>query len=114
LTISLIFLIFLLVFDLPEKYTVPIGLGWLLALIHIVLGFIMYLRALRLKNKSFGKMITISIFSRLIFTLISITIIIKFINLNTTTFIFTLFSFYFVFQIIELVGLNKISKGSLV
>jgi len=109
---SLIFFILLVYLDLTEHILFSIGLGWILALLYIITGFMLFNKAIKFKNKTFGKMITISVFGRLILMVIGITFCVKFLDINTTAFIITLFSFYFVFQIMEVVGLNKISiKG---
>ena len=110
---SLIFFILLVYLDLTEHILFSIGLGWVLALFYILTGFMLFNKALEFKNKTFGKMITISVFGRLVFMVIGITATVKFLEVNITAFIITLFSFYFIFQIMEVVGLNKISiKGA--
>lgn len=110
--ISLISFLLITLLDLSNVYFISIGLGWLIAFIYIFTGFILFLLALKLKNKSFGKMITLSIFGRLIFAIVGITLVVKFLDIHNTIFIITLFSFYFIFQIIEVIGLNKFSiKG---
>ena len=111
--ISLLFLISLFVMDISDSYLLSIGLGWFIAFSYIITGFILFLKALKIKNKSFGKMVTLSVFGRLIFAVAGIALSVKFFDINSTAFIVTLFLFYFVFQIMEVVGLNKISiKGA--
>ena len=111
--ISLLFFVLLTALDLSGSYTLSIGLGWLIAFLYIVTGFILFFIALKVKNKSFGKMVTLSVFGRLIFALSGIALVVKSLDIHNTVFIITLFSFYFIFQIMEVVGLNKISiKGA--
>jgi len=99
--------------DISGSYLLSIGLGWLIAFFYIVSGFILFLKALKIKNNSFGKMVTLSVFGRLIFVVAGIAISVKFLDIHNTAFIATLFLFYFVFQILEVIGLNKISiKGA--
>ena len=99
--------------DLSNIYFISIGLGWFFALIYIFSGFILFLLALKYKNNSFGKMITFSIFGRLIFVTVGIILVMKFLDVHNMIFIITLFSFYFIFQIVEVIGLNKFSiKGA--
>jgi hypothetical protein len=106
------FYLLLLFMDLTNSYMLSIGLGWFIAFLYIVTGFILFFIALKFKNKSFAKMVTFAVFGRLIFAVVGITFVIKFLNIHNTIFIITLFSFYFIFQIMEVVGLNKISiKG---
>ncbi len=113
ITVSLIFFTLLIVLNISENYLLSIGLGWLIAFLYIVTGFILFIIALKFKNKSFGKMITISVFGRLIITVGGIALAIKSLDIHNTIFIIALFSFYFIFQIMEVVGLNKISiKGA--
>ena len=110
---SLIFFILLVYLNLTEHILFSIGLGWFLALFYIITGFMLFNKALKIKNKAFGKMITISVFGRLIIMVLGIALSVKFLDINITAFIITLFSFYFIFQIVEVVGLNKISiKGA--
>lgn len=111
--ISIIFLCLLFILDISASYLLSFGLGWFIAFTYIVTGFILFLKALKIKNNSFGKMVTLSVFGRLIFAVAGIALSVKYIDINSTAFIVTLFSFYFVFQIMEVVGLNKISvKGA--
>ena len=99
--------------DISDSYLLSFSLGWFISFFYIITGFILFLKALKFKNKSFGKMVTLSVFGRLIFTVAGISLSVKFFDINSTVFIVTLFSFYFVFQIMEVVGLNKISiKGA--
>ena len=96
-----------------DSYLLSFGLGWFISFCYIVTGYILFLKALKIKNKSFGKMVTLSIFGRLLFAVAGIALSIKFFDINSTVFIVTLFTFYFVFQILEVVGLNKFSiKGA--
>ena len=110
---SLIFFILLVYLNLTEHILFSGKYRWVLALFYILTGFMLFNKALEFKNKTFGKMITISVFGRLVFMVIGITATVKFLEVNITAFIITLFSFYFIFQIVEVVGLNKISiKGA--
>jgi hypothetical protein len=98
--------------DLTKGYMLSIGLGWFIAFLYIITGFVLFFIALKFKNKSFGKMVTFAVFGRLIFAIVGITLVVKFLDIHNAIFIITLFSFYFIFQIVEVVGLNKISiKG---
>lgn len=99
--------------DISDSYLLSFGLGWFISFCYISTGFILFLKAIKIKSKSFGKMVTISVFSRLLFAIAGITLSVKIFDINSTIFIVTLFSFYFVFQIIEVVGLKNISiKGA--
>jgi len=110
---SLIVLILLVYLDLSDHYLISIVLGWGLAILYIITGYVLFYKAITLKKKSFGKFITVSVFGRLILMVLGITICVKFLDINNTVFIITLFSFYFIFQIIEVIGLNRISiKGA--
>jgi len=109
-TTSLIFFILLVYLDLTEGNLFSIGLGWGLAFFYIVTGFMLFNKALLNKNKSFEKMIVFAVFGRLIFMALGIWIMVKYLDINITFFIITLFSLYFIFQIFEVISLNKISK----
>ena len=99
--------------DISDSYLLSIGLGWLIAFFYIVTGFILFLKALKIKNNSFGKMVTFSVFGRLIFAITAIALSVKFLDIHTMAFIVALFLFYFIFQIMEVIGLKKISiKGA--
>ena len=111
--ISLIFLISVFVLNISDSYLLSLCLGWFIAFFYIVTGFILFLKALKIKNKTFGKMVTLSVFGRIVFVLAGIALSIKFLDVHNTAFVATLFTFYFIFQIMEVVGLNKISlKGA--
>lgn len=88
-------------------------MGWCISFIYIVSGFILFKKAVKLKNRSFGKMVTFSVFGRLVFAVAAIVFSVKYFELNSTVFLMALIINYFIFQIIEVVGLNKISiKGA--
>ena len=96
-----------------DFYFLSIILGWLIAFLYIVTGFILFKKALKFKNNSFGKMVILSVFGRLIVAVTAIILSVKLFSLNSTIFMVTLFSFYLIFQIMEVVGLKKISiKGA--
>ena len=98
---------------MSDKNLLSIVLGWLIAFLYIVTGFVLFKKALKFKNNSFGKMVILSVFGRLIVAVTAIILSVKLLNLDSTTFIVTLFSFYLVFQIMEVIGLKKISiKGA--
>jgi hypothetical protein len=108
-SITIIFIFSILLIGLSGNELLSAILGWSISFLYILTGFILFKKALKFKNKSFGKMVTLSVFGRLIFALIAVYLSVRFFELNSMAFIVTLISFYFVFQIIEIVGLNKIS-----
>jgi hypothetical protein len=107
--ITIIFIFSILLIGLSGSDLLSALLGWSISFFYIITGFVLFKKALKIKNKSFGKMVTLSVFGRLIFALVVIYFSVRFFELNSMAFIVTLISFYFVFQIIEIISLNKIS-----
>lgn len=106
--ISLVFFIVLTILNLDYSYLRSITLGWSISFVYIITGFLLFSIAIKQKNKTFGKMVTISVFGRLFFAVVGIILVVKLFEIHNTVFVIALISFYFIFQIMELVGLNKI------
>ena len=85
-----------------------IALGFSFALIYVLTGFISFSIALKKENKSFAKIISISVIARLITLLAAIALLFKFFQIDRTVFIISVLIFYFIFQIIEIVSFNKV------
>lgn len=100
-------------FELSNLFLLSICLGLGLSLLYVISGFILSYFAINFTQQSFGRIMVISIFGRLALITIAIVTLIKFVTIDKTIFLIALFGFYLIFQIIEVVNLNKISlKGA--
>jgi hypothetical protein len=110
--IIILFLMFKLSF-FSINLTREIILGFLLAFSFVFSGFLLFYFALKKEHKIFIRTIILSIFCRLVFILILLWLIIKFINIDLTIFLLSLFIWYFIFQILEIISFNRlVIKGS--
>lgn len=91
---------FFLVSDFSIKKS--IALGWSIVFLNIVIGLIAFNLSKNEENKRFLKIYFGGMIFRLILLLSIIFIILKFIGINPISFLFSLFIFYIINQIIEL------------
>jgi hypothetical protein len=105
----LILLVVWFVFDLSSRELVSIGSGLLLALIYVVVGFFVFYRALNLKQKEFNIVFVSSIFIRLLLLTIILIVVFKFSDINKKIFLISLFVWYFIFQLWEVISFNKVA-----
>ncbi len=79
-----------------------IVIGWLIVFVNIVIGLIAFNLSKDKENKSFLKIYFGGMIIRLLLLLMIIFITLKFIGINPISFLFSLFIFYVINQIIEL------------
>ena len=93
----------------PGKTWLSISVGSVFALVFVSAGYLSYYYATSLKQKSFNIIFVISILGRISLLLIAIVLVIKFGNMNNVLFIISLFCWYFIFQICEVISFKKYS-----
>jgi len=91
-----------------ETWT-ALGGGLILALFYVFTGFITFFRAMRLNQKVFNIVFISSIFVRLFLMAASLILVLKFCDINKALLLIALFSWYFIFQIWEVVSLNRMT-----
>ena len=91
------------------KTWLSISIGSVFALVFVIAGYLSYYYAISLKQKSFNIIFVISILGRISLLLIAIVLVIKFGNMNNVLFIISLFCWYFIFQICEVISFKKYS-----
>lgn len=102
-----------LLFNFAGREWYSVSLGGSLALIYVAAGFISFYIALSKKHKAFSRVVITSITARLVLIAVAIVLVFKFADVNEAVFLITLFVFYFVFQIWEVISFNKlVIKGS--
>jgi len=85
----------------------------LCALVYVISGFFTYYYASRLDQRKFTRIFLLSLAGRFLFVISIIALVIKFSNINNEIFIVSFFIYYFVFQIFEVISLNKMLKRKL-
>jgi hypothetical protein len=88
---------------------VALGVGLILALIYVFTGFVTFSRAIRLKQKIFNIVFLSSIFVRLLLMAVILILLLKFCEINKALLLIALFCWYFIFQIWEVVSLNRMT-----
>jgi hypothetical protein len=87
--------------------------GIFCALFYVISGFFTYYYASKLSQRSFTRIFLLSTAGRFLLVMGVIALVIKFSNINTEVFIVSFFIYYFVFQILEVISLNRILKRKL-
>ena len=85
-----------------EKVIKSIFLGWIIVLFGVLIGIITFELAKKKDNKNFLKIYFGGMILRLFILLSLIFVSLKFIGINPLSFLFSLFIFYIINQIIEL------------
>lgn len=85
--------------------------GWVVVLISISAGIISYKIAKNKENKRFLKIYFGGMVARLLLLLLVIFLILKYISINQISFLFSLFIFYLINQIVELRFIIKSSDN---
>jgi hypothetical protein len=85
-----------------------LGLGLACALFYVLSGFFTLYHAANHKQVTFNRIFTVSLGARYLLILGMISLIIKTIDINQEIFIISLIIWYFVFQILEIISLNKL------
>jgi hypothetical protein len=83
--------------------------GTTCAIVYVMSSFFSFYYAYTLNQTSFNRVFVFSITGRILLLLCIITLIVKFTNLNTLVFIISFFIWYFIFQILEVICLKKLS-----
>lgn len=96
---------FLIISD--ERIKVSVFWGWLIVFVSIGIGVISFELSKKKNNKIFLKIYFGGMILRLILLLILIFVILKYIGINPLSFLFSLFIFYIINQIIELSYISK-------
>ena len=115
ITVSWILIVFSLfkIEVFSKDIYIGISLGFLFALFFVLSGFLLYNFALKRANKIFLRTIVSSIFCRLLCISGLLFLVIKYMNIDLRLFFLSLFIWYFIFQILEIVSFNKLKvKGS--
>jgi hypothetical protein len=92
---------------LSKQDWISIGSGLLLALTYVLAGFFVFYRALNLKQKEFNIIFLSSIFIRLIMFAIILIVVFKFTDIDKQIFLISLFVWYFIFQLWEVISFNR-------
>ena len=109
-----VFLLLMLSFfvEISEYNLISFLAGTALALVFVVAGFFTFYFAKNVKQKSFNKIVLVSMITRLVLIAAVIVMILKFLDINQLIFMISLFVWYFIFQIWEVISFNKmIAKG---
>ena len=108
-------LLILIIFTVAKLAKVPEGFfptamaGVLLSLFFVAGGFILYVFALKFRQKAFNKVVGISILGRLFFMAVTIVSILLIFKPDQVVFLIAMFISYFLFQIWEVISFNKIA-----
>ena len=90
-----------------------IALGFVCSFVFVSSGFMLFYYALKKRGKIFMRTIIASILGRLLFLVLTLILILRSINLDVKMFFLSLFGWYFIFQILEIISFNKLAvKGS--
>ena len=107
-TLSLLIVFFILYLTSVWNYVFFYSalLGAIIAILNFVIGFLFIKFSLSRSNRIFQIMLWGGMLFRLIFILILVLILLKFLELNTIGFIFSILFFYVFYLIIEILYLN--------
>lgn len=109
LLVGFVFMFFISKFiNLPADAWNAFSVGIICALVYVISGFITYYLSAQMKQKMFSKIFILSIAGRIIFILGVIAIVLKFSDINREVFLISFLIGYFIFQIWEVISLNKI------
>ena len=109
LLLGFVFIFFISKFvDLPKDVWGALSLGTVCALVHVISGFFTYFYAAKMNQNAFNKIFVASIAGRFLFLICLIALILKFSDVNMEVFLISFFIWYFVFQIWEVISLNKL------
>lgn len=109
LVVGFVFIFFISKFvNLPADAVNAISVGIICALVYVISGFITYYLSAQLKQKMFSKIFIIGITGRFIFILSVIALVLKFSDINREVFLVSFLIGYVVFQIWEVISLNKL------
>lgn len=111
--IGLLMLMINMAITFPDYFWGSVGAGWGMAFAYVVSGFLIFYYAWNYTPKSFNKIFIISIAGRLVLVSIAVILVLKYASVSMLHFLISMFVFYFIFQIIEVVGFNKlINEGN--
>ena len=109
--IGLLFHIMIIVFAyLPDDIINGITLGFVSSFIFVFSGFMLFYYALKKRGKIFIRTIIASIMGRLLFLILILFFIIQSMHVNTKIFFLSLFGWYFIFQILEIISFNRLAQ----
>jgi len=109
LTILLIVFSLLYVFNVIDKiFFMAFVTGYLLNLVNTFLAMYLFKKAINRENKLFLINVLGGMVGRMFFLLISIIIILKFLNIDKLRFIFTFFILYFFLLVFEIIYYTKV------
>ena len=80
------------------------------ALVYVLSGFFSFYFAFTRNQQSFVRVFIYSLAARFIFVLSLIFVVLKFTNVDQVYFLIFFFTWYFVFQILEVVSLKNLSR----
>jgi len=107
--IGFVFMFFMSKFmDLPGDAWSALLLSIVCALIYVISGYFSYYFSAKMSQNAFNKIFVISIVGRFLFIVGIITLILKLSDINREVFLISFFVWYFVFQIWEVISLNKL------
>lgn len=95
-----------------SKIKISVFLGWLIVMGSIVVGVLAFELSKNKDNKNFLKIYFGGMILRLILLLLLIFLVLKYISISPISFLFSLFIFYVINQIIELSYISKSLKKS--
>jgi len=84
-------------------------IGFLLAVVFVLAGFLSFYKGLRSGQKEFNLILFGSIFVRLMLAAIALILLIKFTSVDQQALLISMFVWYVILQIGELIGFHKIN-----
>jgi len=94
---------------IPLSTIKPLSTGFFLALIFVSTGFITFLVARKFEQKEFTLIVSGTSIGRMILLLATILLFVRFSHYDAKIITVSLLCFYFIFQIIEVIGFTKIN-----
>ncbi len=98
------------IWNIPEQTWQGISIGFALAAIFVSAGFFSFYRGIKSGQKTFNLILFGSIFIRLMLAAIALVVLIKFTEVDQRALLISMFTWYVVLQIGEIVGFHKIMK----
>ena len=111
--LSVLFFLILKFYSGISVNSIAVFSGWLLSLLNVVIGTRFILRVIQKDNKKFFSVVFGSMAVRIIVTLVFVVLGLLIMKFDEYNFIFSLFGFYFLFLLFEIMFLNsklKLSK----
>jgi membrane protease YdiL (CAAX protease family) len=101
------------VWSISEQTWQGISIGFALAAIFVSAGFLSFYKGIKSEEKTFNLILFGSIFARLMLAAVALVVLIKFTEVDQRALLISMFTWYLILQIGEIIGFHKIMKRNI-